>query len=67
MDLRNCLEIVEKLIEGNKIQENSSTIMLFMVQDLLDWALIKSNKFRKNIQKFNIIKAVEAVIQVQID
>ena len=41
--------------------------MLFMVQDLLDWAQIKSNKFRKNIQKFNIIKAVEAVIQVQID
>ena len=56
-----------KLIEGNKIQENSSTIMLFMVQDLLDWAQIKSKKFRKNIQKFNIIKAVEAVIQVQID
>ena len=38
-----------------------------MVQDLLDWAQIKSNKFRKNIQNFNIIKAVEAVIQVQLD
>ena len=56
-----------KLIEGNKIQENSSTIMLFMVQDLLDWAQIKSNKFRKNIHEFNIVKAVETVIHVQID
>ena len=48
------MEIVAKLIDGNKVQENSSTIMLFMVQDLLDWAQIKSNKFRKNIKKFII-------------
>lgn len=34
-------ESLKKLKRGNKIQENSATIMLFMVQDLLDSAQIK--------------------------
>ena len=63
----DCFQILVELQEGNQIQENSATIMLFMVQDLLDWAQIKSNKFRKNIYEFNIVKAVETVIHVQID
>ena len=32
--------------------------MLFMVQDLLDSAQIKSNKFRKNIRPFKIRDAI---------
>lgn len=39
--------------------------MTFMVQDLLDYAQIKSNKFRKNITKFNLRDAVEQVMSVQ--
>ena len=38
--------------------------MLFMVQDLLDMAQIKSDKFRKNITSFNIMNAVETVINI---
>ena len=41
--------------------------MLFMVQDLLDMAQIKSDKFRKNITSFNIMNAVETVINIQND
>ena len=55
---------MDKLLAGIKTQENSTIIMKFMVQDLLDWAQIRSNKFRKNIKSFNIMKAVEAIIDV---
>ena len=63
----SCLEILKKLEEGNKVQEKSATMMLFMVQDLLDMAQIKSDKFRKNITSFNIMNAVETVINIQND
>ena len=59
-----CVQIVDKLIASTKTQENSTIIMRFMVQDLLDWAQIRSNKFRKNIKHFNIMKSVEAIIDV---
>ena len=39
--------------------------MVFLVQDFLDYAQIKSGKFRKNISKFNIRTAVERVISMQ--
>ena len=55
---------MDKLFAGIKTQENSTIIMKFMVQDLLDWAQIRSNKFRKNIKYFNIMKSVEAIIDV---
>ena len=35
------------------------------VQDLLDYAQINANKFRKNISKFNIKDLVHSVIQMQ--
>ena len=42
-------------------------MMLYMVQDLLDMAQIKSDKFRKNITNFSIMDAVNAVINIQND
>ena len=39
--------------------------MLFLVQDFLDYAQIKTGKFRKNITKFNIRDTVEKVIKMQ--
>ena len=39
--------------------------MGFIVQDLLDYAQIKADKFRKNISTFNIIESVEKVMCVQ--
>ena len=38
--------------------------MLFMVQDLLDMAQIKSKKFRKNIKFFKLKDAINTVIEI---
>ena len=48
-----------------KVQESSANLMKFLVQDLLDFAQIKSGKFRKNISKFNIREAIEQVMCIQ--
>ena len=36
-----------------------------LVQDLLDYAQIKSGKFRKNIKRFNIQNTVKEVMNIQ--
>lgn len=40
-------------------------MMHYTIQDLLDYAQIKADKFRKTITKFNIIDTVKKVIQMQ--
>lgn len=40
-------------------------MMIFLVQDLLDYAQIKAGKFRKNITQFNIKNMVEEVMCIQ--
>ena len=37
------------LKDGLKVQDSSAMMMSFLVQDFLDYAQIKSNKFRVNI------------------
>ena len=64
VDREACQNIVEKLGKSNKNQENSATIMLFMVQDLLDMAQIKSKKFRKNIKFFKLKDAMDVVLEI---
>jgi len=54
--------IITKLTEGMKVQESSANMMKFLVQDLLDFAQIKSGKFRKNISNFNIRESIEEVM-----
>ena len=39
--------------------------MALNVQDLLDYAQINANKFRKNISRFNIIELIQNVIEMQ--
>jgi hypothetical protein len=56
--------IMEKLKSGWKVQQSSANILTFIVQDLLDYAQIKSGKFRKNIMEFNVISAVEEVMLI---
>jgi signal transduction histidine kinase len=48
------------------VEESSTDLMNFMIQDLLDYAQIKAGKFRKNIARFDIRKAVEKVMDVQL-
>jgi signal transduction histidine kinase len=44
VDLDNCINI----------EEASVDLMTFLVQDLLDFAQIKSGKFRKVLKRFNL-------------
>jgi signal transduction histidine kinase len=39
--------------------------MTFLVQDLLDFAQIKSGKFRKGLKKFNLRESVGKVVAIQ--
>jgi signal transduction histidine kinase len=63
--IKDCLKIVSQLKEGVKVQESSSFCLQFMVQDMLDFAQIKQGKFRKKIDEFNIIEAVNDVMLIQ--
>ena len=61
------LGIIDELNDCSKVQNSSTKIMNFLIQDLLDFAQIKAGKFRKNIQEFNIQDAVEEVMSIQRD
>ena len=54
-----------QLGQGMKVQEASANLMSFLIQDLLDFAQIKSDKFRKNIGEFNIREAIDQVMCIQ--
>ena len=58
-------KIVERLNESLKVQDSSSKIMTFLVQDFLDYAQIKSGKFRVNLRPFNILESVKKVVDIQ--
>jgi len=47
------------------MQTTCANLLRFHVEDILGLAQIKAGKFRKNIQKFNIKKAIEEVVEVQ--
>ena len=57
--------IMEQLKKGKKVQESSCKIMMYLVQDFLDYAQIKAGKFRKNVTTFNICEAVEEIMSIQ--
>ena len=61
---RQMLKILASLEKSVKVQQNSSDLMTYLVQDLLDFAQLKSGKFRKNISKFNIRDTVDKVITI---
>ena len=48
-----------------KIQDDSLTMLIFIVQNMLDYAQIKSGKFRKNITKFDLRTTVQKIINMQ--
>ena len=47
------------------MQDSSANIMNFIVQDMLDYAQIKSDKFRKVNKQFDIRESVEKVMCIQ--
>ena len=57
--------ILARLNDSLKIQDSSAHMMAFLVQDFLDYAQIKSGKFRINLKAFNILESVKKVISIQ--
>ena len=47
------------------VQDSSSNLLGFMIQNMLDYSQIYNSNLRKNIKKFNIVKTVEKVISIQ--
>ena len=64
-DLKKIDSIMESLEEGLAIQDASAKLMSFLVQDFLDYAQIKSGKFRRNIKEFNAAESVNKVMAMQ--
>ena len=56
---------MDNLEDGLRVQDSSAKMMSFLVQDFLDYAQIKSGKFRINIKPFDIHDMLEKVICIQ--
>lgn len=69
-DLIKCREkikvIFDEMLESCKISKTSSKLMLYNVEDLLDYGQMESGNFRKNIQQFDVKKAIQEIINVQL-
>ena len=55
---------LQEIEKSNKIQKNSSQLLLFHVEDVLGMAQLKSGKFRKNESRFNIRRAIDDIIDI---
>jgi signal transduction histidine kinase len=53
------------LNDSAKISKTSSKLMLYNVEDLLDMGQMESGNFRKIIQKFNMKKCIQEMLDVQ--
>ena len=62
---KSCLEILDKVGEGKKIQQNSAQLMNYIIQNSVDYAQIKGNNFRQHYKDFNIRDAIEEVMSIQ--
>eukprot|EP00356_Strombidium_inclinatum_P015900 CAMPEP_0170509730 /NCGR_PEP_ID=MMETSP0208-20121228/65373_1 /TAXON_ID=197538 /ORGANISM="Strombidium inclinatum, Strain S3" /LENGTH=75 /DNA_ID=CAMNT_0010793117 /DNA_START=1359 /DNA_END=1586 /DNA_ORIENTATION=- len=60
----SMLSIMDRLSDSLKVQDSSSRLMSFLVQDFLDYAQIKSGKFRVNVKPFDVTETVEKVISI---
>ena len=47
------------------VQTDSSQMLTFLVQNILDYAQIKAGKLRKNLEKVDLKKLVNMVMNIQ--
>lgn len=64
-ELEELTELKDTMIKSNDITNSSSQMLLFNVEDILGIAQMRVNKFIKNCQEFDIIKAVQEVVSIQ--
>ena len=64
--LRKKLKAVSKEYDVTlKVQNSSSKMLTFLVNDILDFAQLRSGKFRKDISYFDIKEAMEEIFLIQ--
>ena len=52
------------MLRDSKIQTSSCKLLLFFVNDILDFSQIKAKRFKKNITTFNLKEAVDEVVSI---
>ena len=60
--LKSIAEIIQK---SNKISDSSSKMMSFVVDDLLDYAQLDNEKFRKDVKSFKLKDAINEAVEIQ--
>lgn len=61
---KKIVAIFDDMWESCKISKTSSKLMLYNVEDLLDYGQMESGNFRKNIQQYDVKKAILEIINV---
>ena len=60
--IKKIKKVVQEMQRSSKVMGQSSQLLLFFVQDLLDFAQIKQKKFVKHIEHFSIKQAIEELV-----
>jgi len=55
---KSVKDIIKMIEQSNSIQESSTNMMGFLVDDLLDFAQINAGKFRKVVTNFDVKDAI---------
>lgn len=64
--IKKRLKFMYKEYQGTlKVSKSSAKILTFLVNDILDFAQLRSGKFRKNISCFSIQEAIKEVDMIQ--
>ena len=58
-------EVLDMITQSYKIQDSSSNLMSFLVDDLLDFAQLNNGKFRKVAKEFDLKEAIREVVEIQ--
>ena len=57
-------DIIRMISQSNGIQDSSTNMMGFLVDDLLDFAQINAGKFRSVVTSFDIKSAIDEMISI---
>ena len=64
--IKKKLKKLFKEYEGTlKVQKSSSKLLTFLVNDILDFAQLRSGKFRKDLSYFDIKEAISEIYMIQ--
>ena len=55
----------KEICSSQRILDSSTNILHFFVNDLLDFAQIQSNNFKKTLEAFNVKDAIQELIEMQ--